>query len=135
VEIIVLYARKDPNVRGGAPSLGPGVPRLPQLSEAPFSAYNTFAFVGQTTLKLDVAKPGDPWKGKPSGTYALVPGKPMTVALLDALPDKRFHMGAAIGAESTDVVRWDAPRGEPVFIAGHSYKDGILVVGITLRAP
>jgi hypothetical protein len=135
VEILVLYARKDPAVQGPGPRLGPGVPKLPQLSQPPFAAYNTFAFVGQTTLKLDVPKAGEPWNGKPSGTYALVPGKPMTVALLDRLPDKRFHMGATIGAESPDVVRWDAPDGEPVFIAGHSYKDGILVVGITLRAP
>jgi hypothetical protein len=135
VEIIVLYAKKDPNVKGAAPQMGPGVPKLPQLSQPPFNAYNSFAFVAQTTLTLDVPKPADPWKGKPSAAYTLVTGKPMQIALLDRLPDGRFHMGAAIGSDAPDVVRWDAPGNEPVFIAGQGYKDGILVMGITLRAP
>ena len=133
VEIVVLYARKDPSAKG--PQMGPGVPKLPQLSQAPFTGYNTFAFVGQTTLVLDAPKQADPWKGKPSGVYVLATGKPLQVALLDQLPDKRFHMGATIGKDSPDELRWDAPRNEPVFIAGQSYKDGILVIGITLRAP
>jgi hypothetical protein len=139
VEIIVLYATKDPG--GGAkgpataPRLGPGVPKLGQLSQPPFNAYSAFTFVGQTTLTLDVPKPGDPWKGKPSATYPLVTGKQLQIALLDQLPDKRFHMGATIGTDAPDVLRWDAPGNEPVFVAGQSYKDGILVIGITLRAP
>jgi hypothetical protein len=133
VEIIVLYAKQDPNAK--TPQMGPGVPKLPQLSQPPFSGYNTFSFVGQTTLKLDTSKSGDPWKGRPSGTYALVPGKPIQIALLEQRPDKRFHMGAAIGSDAPDIVRWDAPKDEPVFVAGQSYKDGILVIGITLRAP
>src|ERR1700729_497199 len=82
VEIIVLYARQDPSVKPPATQMGPGVPKLPQLSQPPFSGYNTFSFVGQTTLKLDAPKPGDPWKGRPSGTYALVPGKPIQIALI-----------------------------------------------------
>jgi hypothetical protein len=133
VEIVVLYAKKDPSAKG--PQMGPGVPKLPQLSQAPFTGYNTFALVGQTTLVLDTPKPADPWKGKPSGVYVLATGKPLQVALLDQLPDKRFHMGATIGKDSPDVLRWDAPGNEPVFVAGQSYKDGILVIGITLRIP
>lgn len=137
VEIIVLYATKDPSAKGtpSAPKLGPGVPKLAQLSQPPFNAYSSFTFVGQTTLTLDAPKAGDPWKGKPSATYPLVTGKPLQVALLDQLPDKRFHMGATIGTDAPDVLRWDAPGNEPVFVAGQSYKDGILVIGITLRAP
>ena len=133
VEIVVLYAKEDANAKGER--LGPGVPHLPQLTQPPFNAYNTFTLVGQTTLTLDQPKPEDPWKGKPSAAYALVNGKPIRVAMIDQLPDKRFHMGAAIGRDAPDVVRWDAPGNEPVFIAGQSYKDGILVIGITLRAP
>jgi hypothetical protein len=133
VEIVVLYAKKDPAAKG--PQLGPGVPKIPQLSQPPFTGYNTFTVVGQTTLTLDSPKAADPWKGKPSGTYTLATGKPLALALLDQLPDKRFQIGAAIGASSPDVVRWDAPKNDPVFIAGQSYKDGILIIGITLRAP
>ncbi|MGO8994823.1 MAG: hypothetical protein ACLQVI_16015 [Polyangiaceae bacterium] len=131
VEIVVLYAKADP--KGG--HMGPGVPQLPQLTQPPFNAYNTFALVGQTTLTLDQPKPDDPWKGKASAVYSLVNGKPIRIAMIEQLADKRFHMGATIGKDAPDVVRWDAPGNEPVFIAGQSYKDGILVIGITLRAP
>jgi hypothetical protein len=134
VEIVVLYAKNDPKA-GPGDHMGPGVPRLPQLTQAPFNAYNTFALVGQTTLSLDQPKPDDPWKGSPSATYPLANGKPLRIAMIEQLADKRFHMGATIGKDAPDVVRWDAPRDEPVFIAGQSYKDGILVIGLTLRAP
>jgi hypothetical protein len=129
VEILVLYARKDP--KGGA--VDPRVPKIPQLSREPFNQFNAYAFVDKQTLKLDQMKGADPWKGKPSATYALPNGKPIQVVLLERLPGARFQMGAAIGADSPDVVRWDAPVSEPFFIAGQSYKDGILVLGISLR--
>jgi hypothetical protein len=131
VEVLVLYAKQDP--KGG--HMGPGVPQLPQLSQPPFNAYNTFALESQATLTLDQPKPDDPWKGKPSTTYALVNGKPLRIAMIEQLADKRFHMGATIGNDAPDVVRWDAPRNQPVFIAGQSYKDGILVIGLTLHEP
>jgi len=131
VEILVLYAKQDP--KGG--HMGPGVPQLPQLSQPPFNAYNAFALESQATLTLDQSKPDDPWKGRPSATYALVNGKPLRIAMIEQLPDKRFHMGATIGKDAPDVVRWDAPRNQPVFIAGQSYKDGILVIGLTLHEP
>ena len=60
-------------------------------------------------------------------------GKSLDVALLDQRPDKRLGMAGALGKDSPDRVRWTAPAGEPFFIAGQSYKDGILVIGITLR--
>jgi hypothetical protein len=131
LEIVMLYAKSDASSK--TVRMGPGVPQLPQLSQAPFSAYNTFTLEGQATLTLAEPKPDDPWKGKPSATYALANGKPMRVAAIEQLPDRRWHMGATIGKDSPDVVRWDAPVGETVFIAGQSYKDGILVVGLTLR--
>jgi len=129
VEILVLYAKKDP---AGA-HVDPQVPKIPQLSQPPFNAYNSFAFVDRKTLALDALKAVDPWKGKPSATYALVTGKSLEVALLDQRPDKRFEMAAALGKDSPDRLRWTAPGDEPFYIAGQSYKDGILVIGITLR--
>jgi hypothetical protein len=129
VEILVLYAKKDP--KGG--TVDPRVPKIPQLAREPFNQFNSYAFVDKQTLKLDQLKGSDPWKGKPSATYALPNGKPIQVVLLERLAGARFQMGAAIGSDSPDVVRWDAPLAEPFFIAGQSYKDGILVIGISLR--
>ncbi len=129
VEILVLYAKKDP--AGG--HMDPQVPKIPQLSQPPFSDFNTYSFVDKQTLALDTPRATDPWKGKPTATYALVTGKSLEVVLLEDKTDKRFKMGALIGQDAADRVRWVAPAGEPFFIGGQSYKDGILVIGITLR--
>jgi hypothetical protein len=129
VEILVLYARKDP--AGG--HVDPQVPKIPQLSQPPFSDFNTYSFVDRQTLALDMAKASDPWKGRPTATYALVTGKSLDVVLLGDRTDKRFKMGAVLGRDAADRVRWIAPAGEPFFIGGQSYKDGILVIGITIR--
>jgi hypothetical protein len=129
VEILVLSAKKDPK----GPHIDPRVPRIPQLSSPPFSEFNTYSFLDSQTLKLAQPKPADPWKGKPSATYALANGKALEIALLDQLAGKRFQMGLALGKDTPDVVRWNAPAGEPFFVAGPSYKDGILVIGLTFR--
>jgi hypothetical protein len=129
VEILVLYAKKDP--AGG--HVDPQVPKIPQLSQPPFNGYNSYAFVDRKTLALDAPKGADPWKGKPSATYALVTGKSLGIALIEQRADKRFDLGVILGQDAADRVRWVAPPNEPFFIAGQSYKDGILVIGITLR--
>jgi len=130
LQILVLHARKDPK----GPHVDPRVPRLPQLARAPFNEFNSYAFLDDVTLKLDVPKAADPWKGKPSARYALVTGKAMEVAVIEHLPDRRYQLGVAIGQDASDVVRYSAPLGEPFFLAGQGYKDGILVIGMTLRA-
>jgi len=129
VEILVLYARKDPS--GG--HVDPQVPKLAQLAQAPFNEFNSYTFVDRKTLALDTPKVAEPWQGKPSATYALVTGKSLDVTLLQERDDKRFKLGAVIGQDAADRVRWIAPPNEPFFIAGQSYKDGILVIGITLK--
>jgi hypothetical protein len=130
IEIMVLHAKQD--AKGG--HIDPQVSKLPQLTQPPFSAYNTYILLDKKTLPLDQAKPADPWKGKPMATYSLVNGKTLEVALLDSLPGNRFQMGAAIGqGVQPDLIKYNAPANDPVFIAGQSYNGGILVVGITLR--
>jgi hypothetical protein len=129
VEIMVLHARQE--AKG---HIDPQVAKLSQLTQPPFSAYNTYVFLDKKTLPLDQAKPSDPWKGKPMATYALLNGKTLEVALLESLAGGRFQMGAAIGqGVQPDLIKYNAPANEPVFIAGQSYNGGILVVGITLR--
>jgi hypothetical protein len=129
VEILVLHARKDPS----GPHRDARVPQIPQLLRPPFNEYNSYSFVDDVTLKLDLPKAADPWKGKPSARYALVTGKAMEVAVIDLLPDRRYQLGVALGKDASDVVRYSAPLGEPFFLGGQGYKDGILVIGITLR--
>jgi hypothetical protein len=130
VEVMVLHAKQDP--KGG--KVDPRLAKVSQITQPPFSAYNTWALLDTKTLTLDSQKPTDPWKGKPMATYALVNGKTLEVALLDTPSPGRYQIGAAIGqGASPDLIKYNAPANEAVFIAGTSYDGGILVVGITLK--
>jgi hypothetical protein len=132
IEVVLIAAKSDPK----GPKMDPQLTKYAaQLTQPPISAYNNFKFIDLQTLPLDKSKPADPWKGKPMASYPLVNGKTLDVALLDTLEGgKRFQMGAAISSGgSPDLIKYTAPANEPVFIAGQSYGDGVLVVGITLR--
>lgn len=133
VEIMVLHATQDP--KGG--HIDPQVAKMPQLTQPPFSAYNSYALLDKKVLGLDAAKSGDPWKGKPTVPYTLVNGRVLQVTLIDTLPDKRFQIGAEInqpgGASFLKLLEVKAAPNEPFFVAGQSYNGGILVIGITVR--
>jgi hypothetical protein len=133
VEIMVLHATQDP--KGG--HIDPQVAKMPQLTQPPFSAYNSYALLDKKVLGLDAAKTADPWKGKPTVPYTLVNGRVLQVTLIDTLADKRFHVGAEInqpgGASFLKLLEVKAAPNEPFFVAGQSYNGGILVIGITVR--
>jgi hypothetical protein len=133
VEIMVLHATQDP--KGG--HIDPQVAKMPQLTQPPFSAYNSYALIDKKVVPLDVAKAADPGKGKPSAPYTLVNGRVLQITLLDQLPDKRYHVAAEInqpgGQAFLKLLEVKAAANEPFFVAGQSYKNGILVIGITVR--
>lgn len=133
VEIMVLHATQDP--KGG--HIDPQVAKMPQLTQPPFSAYNSYALLDKKVLPLDGAKTVDPWKGKPTVPYTLVNGRVLQVTLIDQLADKRYQVGAEInqpgGASFLKLLEVKAAANEPFFVAGQSYNGGILVIGITVR--
>ena len=133
VEIMVLHATQDP--KGG--HIDPQVAKMPQLTQPPFSAYNSYALIDQKVLPLDQTKASEPWKGKPSAPYTLVNGRVLQVTMIDALPDRRFQVGAEInqpgGQSFLKLLEVKAAANEPFFVAGQSYKGGILVIGITIK--
>jgi hypothetical protein len=133
VEIMVLHATQDPK---GA-HIDPQVAKMPQLTQPPFSAYNSYALLDKKVLPLDAMKTAEPWKGKPSAPYTLVNGRILQVTLIESLADKRFQVGAEInqpgGQAFLKLLEVKAAANEPFFVAGQSYKDGILVIGITMK--
>lgn len=133
VEIMVLHATQDP--KGG--HIDPQVAKMPQLTQPPFSAYNSYALLDKKVLPLDASKTVDPWKGKPTVPYNLVNGRVLQVTLIDQQADKRYQVGAEInqpgGATFLKLLEVKAAANEPFFVAGQSYNGGILVIGITVR--
>ena len=133
IEIMVLHATQDP--KGG--HIDPQVAKMPQLTQPPFSAYNSYALLDKKLLPAELMKTADPWKGKPTVPYTLVNGRVLQVTVIDQLADKRYQVGAEInqpgGQAFLKLLEVKASPNEPFFVAGQSYNGGILVIGITVR--
>ncbi len=123
-QIMVLHAT---NTGGGIdPRIGP----LPQLKLPPFSAYNTYKLLGRNAITLTTALPD---------TTTLPNGRVLRTVLKAVLPDQKYRVSASISRPRDDKAQEDtflpllevtAKSGETFFVAGQSYRGGILVVGI-----
>lgn len=124
-EIMVLHATQGPEGKG---SIDPAVGNMPQLKKPPFSAYNTYKLLDKKALPLE--------KGK-SVEYPIVNGRTLQVTLVEITADKRYRIAAAISEPGKPaflkVLEVTAAANEPFFVAGQSYNDGILVMGITVK--
>jgi hypothetical protein len=123
-EIMVLHAT---NTDGGIdPRIGP----LPQLKLPPFSAYNTYKLLDRHAVTLTTARPD---------TTTLPNGRVLRTTLKGMVPDDKYRVAASISRPRDDKTKEDtflpllevtAKSGETFFVAGQSYRGGILVVGI-----
>ncbi len=120
-EIMVLHAT---NRTGGA--IDPAIGALPALRQPPFSAYNDYRLVSRTRLPLEKSAPA---------TSTLPNGRLLLIALREIVED-RYRVATSInqpgGSTFLPLLEVTTPAGEPFFVAGQSYQDGILVLGITV---
>ena len=120
-EIVVLHATSVP---------GPGsIPQgMPQLTKPPFSVFNTYRVLDKKILPLSVGG---------TGPFTLPDSRVLQVTFVNQTPDKRFHIQVTInqpgGKAYLKLLEVTAGPNETFFVAGQPYKDGILVLGITLR--
>lgn len=123
-EIMVLHAT---NTDGG---IDPRIASLPQLKRPPFSAYNTYKLLGRHAIGLTTSRPD---------TTTLPNGRVLRTALTQVLPDGKYRVSASISRPQKDkskeetflpLLEVTAKSGETFFVAGQSYRGGILVVGI-----
>lgn len=126
-EVIILHATNDGS--GIDPKLG----RMPELSKPPFSSYNSYKL--NDTVKVCLSK------GK-AETVKLPTGRDLQINLKDVIEPakkgdpRRFVVGASIqkpdGKTFLPLLEVNAKAGENFFVAGQTYKGGILVIGIKL---
>jgi|ERR1700722_1921537 hypothetical protein len=120
-EVVVLHATSVP---------GPGsVPAgMPQLTKPPFSVFNTYRLLDKKIIPLQVGG---------TGPFTLPNTRVLQVTFVNQTPEKRFHIQVAInqpgGKSYLKLLEVTAGANETFFVAGQPYKDGILVLGITLR--
>ncbi len=120
-EILILHATMTP----GPGSVPPG---MPQLTKPPFSVFNTYRVLDKKIIPIEVGK---------TGPYTLPNNRVLQVTFVNPTPDKRFHIQVAInqpgGNAFLKLLEVTAGPNETFFVAGQPYKEGILVLGITLR--
>lgn len=122
-EVMVLHATQQP----GPGSIDPQIGNMPQLTKPPFSAYNTYKLLGKGSLPLE--------KGKPK-THTLPNNRVLQVTYQDLTADKRYKVAAAInqpnGKDFLRLLEVTAAPNETFFVAGQSYQNGILVIGMRM---
>jgi hypothetical protein len=123
-EILVLHAT---NTGGG---IDPELRNLKQLQKPPFSAYDTYRLLHRHSIVL---KPQQP------DSTQLPNGRTLRTVLKAVLPEDRFRVAASISRPPREkdkeggylpLLEVTAKSGEPFFVAGQSFRGGILVVGI-----
>ena len=126
-ELVILHATNDGT--GIDPKLG----KMPELGKPPFSSYNSYKLVERVTLPLE--------KGK-QATTKLPNDRVMAVVLKDILQGSKkgdppkFVVSASIqkpeGTAFLPLLEVNAKAGETFFVAGQTYKGGILVLGLKI---
>jgi hypothetical protein len=123
-EVMVLYASMMP----GPGSIDPAIGKMPQLRKPPFSVFNTYRLLDRRLIALEIGK---------TGPYWLPNGRVLQVTFANPTQDKRFHIQVAInqpgGNAYLKLLEVTAGPNETFFVAGQPYKDGVLVLGLTLR--
>lgn len=123
-EIMVLHAT---NTGGG---IDDELKHLTQLRKPPFSAYDTYRLLRRHPLKL---------RTQQAATTQLPNGRDLRTELKEILPEARYRVAASISRPKRDgdknrsylpLLEVTAKSGETFFVAGQSFRGGILVVGI-----
>ena len=125
MEVIVLHATND------GTGIDPKIGKIPELSKPPFSSYNSYKLLDRP--KIAVAKGAQ-------STVKLPNGRDMAVNLKDIIaPVKkgevtRYLVSTSIqkpgGNTFLPLLEVTAKAGEWFFVAGQTYKGGVLVIGI-----
>jgi hypothetical protein len=125
VEVIVLHATNDNT------GIDPKIGKIAELSKPPFSSYNSYKLLDRP--KVNVCK------GKVVNTK-LPNGREVAVELKDIVAPKkkddptRYVVSTSIqkpgGNTFLPLLEVNAKAGEWFFVAGQTYKSGILVIGI-----
>ena len=124
-EVIVLHGTND------GTGIDPKIGKIPELSKPPFSSYNSYKLLDRPKVTVQ--------KGKET-KVKLPNDREMAIALKDILAAKkkgdvtRYLVSTSIqkpgGNTFLPLLEVNAKAGEWFFVAGQTYKGGILVIGV-----
>jgi hypothetical protein len=124
--VLVVYAT-DTKVTKGKKGIDKRIGDVPQLLEAPFSAWDSFELLEKTDVLFSSGKNGKP------GTMALPNKRKLTLKLneLEERYDVTLTITTRKGTRILDTTV-KARKDEIFFVAGPKYKEGILVLGFRI---
>lgn len=127
-ELIVLHGTND------GTGIDAKIGKMPELTKPPFSAYNSYKLLEKSTAASSKSKPS---------TTKLPNGGVLKVTLKDVVEPKkkgeakRYVVSASIqkpgGNTFLPMLEVNAKAGETFFVAGQTYKGGILVIAIKVN--
>lgn len=125
MEVIVLHATND------GTGIDPKIGKIPELSNPPFSSYNSYKLLDRPKISVTLGA---------QSTVKLPNGRDMAVMLKKIIaPAKkgdptRYLVSTSIqkpgGNTFLPLLDVNAKAGEWFFVAGQTYKGGILVIGL-----
>ena len=118
-EVLILHATNEKK------GIDPRIGKLPELSKAPFSTYDSYDVLDRARLPLKKDEPQN---------LKLPNGRTLQVGLLDEPQPDSVRLSASInrpnGKEFLPLLEVKAHVGQAFIVAGQSYKKGILVLVI-----
>jgi hypothetical protein len=125
MEVIVLHGTNDGS------GIDPKIGKIPELSKPPFSSYNSYKLLDRPKVAVQ--------KGKET-KIKLPNDREMAIELKDIVAPKkkdevtRYVVKTSIqkpgGNTFLPLLELNAKAGEWFFVAGQTYKGGILVIGV-----
>lgn len=127
-DLIVLHGTND------GTGIDAKIGKMPELGKPPFSSYNSYKLLERSTVSSSKSK---------ASTIKLPNDGVLQVALKDVIEPKkkgeakRYVMSASIqkpgGNTFLPMLEVNAKAGETFFVAGQTYKGGILVIAIKIN--
>lgn len=123
-EVLIVLAKETAGTR--APELA----NIAALSRPPFDAFPTMSILSRPSVTFQIGQPSE---------VNLPNGRKLRVVVERRLPNGRFMARISINRPNENdylpLLTVVASPGDYVFVAGQSYQDGTLVIGIRIGAP
>ena len=120
VELIVLHGTND------GKGIDPNIGDMPELKRPPFSSYNSYKQLQKERLTLTLAK---------SETRKL-PNDRNLLVTFKGKKDQKYVVSLNIqkpnGPDYLPLLDVNGTKGQRFFVAGQTYKGGVLVIGVKL---
>ncbi len=122
-QVLIVHAAHS------ARGIDPRLREVPALRRPPFDSYQSMALLSSPRIQLRIGQPEN---------VSLPNGRHIRIVLREVTAEGRYRLQVSINRPGEQdylpELNVVASPGDPFFVAGQSYQDGMLVIGIRLGA-